>query len=240
MFILIEPSKISKEVKDLSKERSLTLVSLFKINLDNKKSISEQLEEIRKLKSTLKTKYTAIQLTLKKIENSSVGTINNLKREFDVVIGLGGLNKVNRFFLEQTKVDFLQDPHNSLFFRKTDFIHHFNSGINHVLCNLAKENDIAFLISLNFLENKKHMYKDFGRINQNLKFARKYEIPTYINFEINNLNQIKSKEQIMSTISLFDISNSQKIESVSYLEKRVLKNIEKKSKDFISDSIKIK
>lgn len=238
MFILLNNSYYN-ELKELVELNNLVPVVLFQITLSDKNSNKKSFDELIKLKNSLNPKYSAIQIKLDKIENQTSGIIDSLKRNFDIVIGLGGLNKINRFFLEQTKIDFLQDPHNSLYMNKTDYIHHFNSNINHVLCNLANEKETGFLFTLNFSKNKKYIYKEIGRINQNIKFARKFKIPTLINFIIEDEEQIKSKFELMAIMSLFDMSSIQKKESLLILENKIKENAFKKSSSYIDRGIEI-
>ena len=170
-----------------------------------------------------------------------ISAINSLKQDFDIIIGLGGLNKINRFFLEETQVDFLQDPQNSLFNPKIDFIHHFNSGINEVLCKFAKEKEIGFLFSLNFINNKtKYMAKELGRVDQNIVFAQKYSIPFYFNYIIEKSEEIKSKQELMWIMSLFSINNENKLLSLITLKNKIDKNILKKSPEYINSQIRFK
>ncbi len=240
MYTLVEPhTNYQETLKELEKY-SYTPIILFKISLSNKNQTKENIQKALDLKKKIKPKYSAVQITLNKIENSTIGTINSLKSNFDIVIGLGGLNKINRYFLEQTQVDFLQDPQNSIFQRKIDYIHHLNSGLNHVLCNFAKEKEIEFIFSLNFTElDKKIVAKELGRINQNLKFANKLSIPSNINFIISSTNQVKSLQEIKGILSLFDLSTQQQKQSINILEQKITKNKKEKSPNYVSEDIEI-
>lgn len=238
MFILIKYNEFyEKNVKEALKY-NFRPITLFEIKLNNKNQIKEDIQRLISLINRLKPKYSAIKIILEKIENSTIGTVNNFKNYFDIVIGFGGLNKINRFFLEQTQIDFLLDPQNSYYNTKIDFIHHFNSGINDVLCKLAKEKNIGFLFSLNFTyKNKNYIPKEIGRINQNLKFARKYKIQTHINFIIKRQNQIKSQIELQAITSLFDMSTLQIKENMNILENTIKSNTHKKSDKYICEGI---
>lgn len=234
-------SKYYTEILKELKNQEITPVFLFKIDFNDKQNIKLNLEKIKEIKKENKIKYSAIQITIEKPDNNLVSAINSLKQDFDIIIGLGGLNKINRFFLEETQVDFLQDPQNSLFNPKIDFIHHFNSGINEVLCKFAKEKEIGFLFSLNFLNNKtKYMAKELGRVDQNIVFAQKYKIPFYFNYIIEKSEEIKSKQELMWIMSLFSINNENKSLSLITLKNKIDKNILKKSPEYINSQIKFK
>ena len=241
MYVLIEYNKnYNQNIKQLEKNNLISIL-LFKIILTDKNQTKQNLEKIFELKKKINPKFSAIQIRIDKITNQTQSIINNLKQDFDLIIGLGGLNKINRFFLEQTKIDFLQDPQNSSFKIKFDFIHHFNSGLNHILSKMAQNKQIGFIFSLNFTQtsNKLIIAKEIGRIDQNIKFARKYKIPIYLNFIIQNQNQIKTQQQIQEISKIFTISTQQINQITTILEQKIKKNKEKKSKNYISENIKI-
>lgn len=238
MFVLVDYNNSYREsIQECSKYK-LTVVTMFRIILDNKNNIKTQLDKIKDLKIKLKPKFSAIHITIDKLENSTIGTINNLKQEFDLVIGLGGLNKINRFLIEDTQIDLLMDPQNSYFKTKIDFIHHLNSGMNQVLCKAAKEKRIGLFFSLNFTSGKPYNFaKEFGRINQNIKFARKYDLLVYLNFIIQNKYQVKTINQIKTISKLFDISTSQTKQITTIIEEKITKNKLKKSQKYVSEGI---
>lgn len=238
MFVLVDYNKNYSDVCSELKLRGYTPVTVFKLNLNGKLGIIEQNEKIKELRSRIKPKYSAVQVQIDKLENNSIGVVNSLRNDFDLVIGLGGLNKINRFFVEDTLIDFLRDPQNVIFRSKMDFIHHFNSGLNHILCNMAKERDIGFIFSLNFVSGvSKNIAKEFGRITQNVSFARKYDVPIYLNFVIGHLNSIKSPNELSKIGSLVDMSSKQCSEISTIIEKVIKKNEFRRSDKYVCEGI---
>jgi len=250
MTILIKNLDLIDNNFEKIKNNDFNIIKVFNINFNNKNQIKEDLTKILdELKSLSDLKnnylknnlnlYSALIIHIDKFENSTSGLINQLKSNFDLIIGKGGLNKINKFFIEQTNIDFLLDPQNSIDKVKFDFIHHFNSGVNHILCREMEKKGIGFMFSLNNITNK-YFVKEMGRINQNLSFSRKFNIKSSLNFIIDNENQIKTKNQLDSIYSLFDISNDQKVEFKNILTNKILKNCEKKSQNYILDGINLK
>lgn len=219
-----------KNVKEIE-----NTIFLFNIKLDKNKSHKLQLEQIRKLKLENKETFQniALLIEIEKIENYISGLIAQLKQEFSIIVGQGGLNKINRFFLEQTQIDFLLDPHTSKYLIKHDFIHHLNSGMNHILFKLAQEKNINVLIDLNSFDNNKMLFKDIGRINQNLMLARKNNVKTIFTKFNKNISQNKIKH----ISNLFNISNNQIIESQNYLKYKIQENKNKKSNEYLIEGI---
>jgi len=244
MFVLVEFNNNYKEIlKELKKLNFIPIV-LFNLNLNNKINYNENLNKINEIIKKNKIKYKGIILNIDKNDNKLIGIINNLKLKFDLVIGLGGLNKINRFFLENTNIDFLLDPQNSKFKNKIDFIHHFNSGLNQVLFNFAKNKNISFIFSLNEF-NKKYpnnylISKEIGRINQNIKLCEKFKITFYLNYIIKNKFEIKNINQLNSIISLFNTSTKQKKENIYVLENKIQINTNKNTLKYINEFIKFK
>jgi RNase P/RNase MRP subunit p30 len=241
MFVLVEYNKNYSDVCCELSRLNYTPITIFKLKLNGKSGIIEQIEKIRELKSRINPKFSAVQVQVEKMENTSVGTVNSLRSDFDIVIGLGGLNKINRFFLEDTLVDFLRDPHNVIFRSKMDFIHHQNSGINHVLCCLARDRDIGMFFSLNFVIGQdKNKAKEFGRVSQNIKFCCKYKVPVLLTFAISSVNQIKTCSQLKKISSLFDFSSQMAAQNLLLLDDIVKKNKFRLSEKHIIDGIRFK
>ncbi len=89
------------------------------------------------------------------------------------VIVLGSTDEINRMALEDKRVDMLLSPEE---LRKKDFMKWKNSGLNHVLCRLAAQNNIKIGISfsaIKHLESKERSLR-LSRIMQNIILCRKY------------------------------------------------------------------
>ena len=238
MFTLIKSDYFNEKIKNKLETLEITPVILFDLELSDKNTNKKNIEELLNKKQKLNPKYSAIRILLTSFDNTIVGTINFLKKEFDIVIGFGGLNKINRFFLEETQIDFLQDPQNSFYKTKIDFIHHFNSGLNHILCRFAEEREIGFIYTLNFFQsNKSYIPKEIGRINQNIRFHRKYNNPLILNFDIKNISQVKNEDELINISQVFDMSISQRYQIAEILEKKIMTNNFKKSDNYICDGI---
>jgi len=92
-------------------------------------------------------------------------------------------NSIARTALETKKTDILLSPEKHA---KKDFMHQRDSGLNHILCKLAKKNKIAVGINFSELLNEKHLEKRLGRIMQNIKLCRKFKIPLVLASFANN------------------------------------------------------
>lgn len=59
---------------------------------------------------------------------------------------------------------------------RRDFIFQRNSGLNHILCRFMKENDIVYYVNFNQISESKNKQILLGRIIQNLRLCKKYNV----------------------------------------------------------------
>jgi len=92
-----------------------------------------------------------------------------MRRMFDVLLAHGGDIAMNRAAVETREVDILTHPEHG----------RYDSGMNHVMARLAKENEVA--IEINFREiltaNKKTRSRTLASMRDNIALARKYKMP---------------------------------------------------------------
>ncbi len=91
----------------------------------------------------------------------------------NLVVVQGGDDKVNRRAVSSKNVDILLDPHLG---KRYDKMHQRDSGLNQVLCKLAKEKGVAIGFSFRSILNAKSRAKLMGRMIQNIKLCRKYKV----------------------------------------------------------------
>lgn len=63
---------------------------------------------------------------------------------------------------------------------RKDFIHQRASGLNHILCRVARENNVAIGFSIKSLLDAENKPELLGRIMQNMKLCRKFGVKTAI------------------------------------------------------------
>ena len=138
---------------------------------------------------------------------------NTFIREKLIVVE-GGDDEWNRKVLNSKYVDILLDPHQSY---RRDKIYQKDSGLNDVLCKLAKENDIAIGFSLNLILNSNHRSELFGRIMQNIKLCRKYKVKMVIGTFARNKSELRNERDVEA---LFKVLGMNKIER-DFVNKRL-------------------
>lgn len=218
-------AKADSNLVELIKNTNLQPLPVYFLHYDSFNNAKEQLQEILKQKSQIQYLNNALYITIESLDQHTQQFIQSLHQHFQLIFAQGGLNKINRFLLESTSIDVLVDPHSSKEKIKTDFIHHFNSGINHILATFAKQKQIIFMCSLNqFMQKKKNLAKDIGRINQNIKIARKYSIPIYCNYIVSKPTHIKTYRELSFIIHLLGGSKEQIEEFKTAITKKIEEN----------------
>jgi len=114
------------------------------------------------------------------------------KSEKQIVVVQGGDDTFNRQVLSCKYVDILLDPHLG---QRKDFMHQRNSGLNHILCALAKEHNVAIGFSFSSILHAERRGPLLGRMIQNIKLCRKYKLPMVIgSFAKNSWDQRNKKD----------------------------------------------
>ncbi len=114
------------------------------------------------------------------------------KEEKHLVVVQGGNDTFNRQVLSCKYVDILLDPHIG---QRKDFMHQRNSGLNHILCALAKKHNVAIGFSFSAILHSEKRYALLGRIMQNIRLCRKYKVPMVIgSFAKNEWDQRNEKD----------------------------------------------
>ncbi len=110
-----------------------------------------------------------------------------------LVVVEGGDDEWNRKILNNKYVDILLDPHQGM---RRDKLQQRDSGLNEVLCKLAKENDIAIGFSLHLILNTKKREELFGRIMQNIELCKKYKVKMVIGTFAKDKSEFRNEKDI--------------------------------------------
>jgi len=129
------------------------------------------------------------------------------------IIILGSDDNINRMALEDKRVSMLLSPEEM---RKKDFMKWKNSGLNHVLCRFAAENNIKIGISysaIKRLEPKERALR-ISRIMQNIKLCRKYNTKLVLASFAESENDLLSPYELRSLGIVLGMTPKQANESL--------------------------
>ena len=129
------------------------------------------------------------------------------------IIVLGSTDEINRAALEDKRVDMLLSPEEK---KKKDFMHFRNSGLNHILCRFASQNNIKIGISFSSLARNsgKELSLRLGRIMQNIMICRKYRTKLVIASFAESPEQLASPYELKSLGFSLGMTPSQANESL--------------------------
>jgi len=124
------------------------------------------------------------------------------KEKGKTVIFEGSSDEMNRNALECKSIDILLSPEK---FSRKDGMHSRNSGLNHVLCNIASENNIS--IAINFSDilslEKEERARRIGKIMQNIKLCRKFKTKIFIASFARNPRELRNAYDLKSLMAVF-------------------------------------
>ena len=161
MIDIVFPSKNEAEFIEIAEKLGYSGLILV---YDNKKDIPD----FSKFKTKLKLK-TALLAPQNKVQ--SVRTKSKLV--FTKAV------EDNRLAFEKSKPDLVFAIEET---QPRDFMHQRGSGLNHIMCRFAKENNVKIGFSFNSILNSSAMSRAqiIGRMQQNITLCRKYKCKTVI------------------------------------------------------------
>ena len=131
-------------------------------------------------------------------DSRNINKIKDKAKNAKVFVAIMSSNN-DREIIERSKADvvfsFEDNP-------KKDFIHHRASGLNHILCKLANENNIIIGFSLSSIINAGNKAAIMGRIMQNISMCRKFKVKTVIASFAQKPLEMRSAHDL---ISLFEV-----------------------------------
>ena len=134
----------------------------------------------------------------------------------ELVIVQGGDDTINRLALSSRYVDVLLDPHLG---QRKDFMHQRNSGLNHVLCTLAKEHNVAVGFSFSSILHSLQKAKDLGRIIQNIHLCRKYKISMVIGSFAKDAWELRNEKDLQAFFKVLGMTGKEV--QMGFVQKRL-------------------
>ncbi len=103
----------------------------------------------------------------------------------------------DRFAFERSKPDIVFELEEA---QRHDYIHQRASGLNHILCDLAKKNNVAIGFSFSSVLNSSGMLRAqiIGRMQQNISLCRKYKNKAVVASFARNPYEMRSPQDLIS------------------------------------------
>lgn len=88
--------------------------------------------------------------------------------------------------------------------QRRDFIHQRASGLNHILCGMARKNDITIGFSFTSILNAKGRHEILGRMIQNLRMCRQFKVKVVIASFAKNPYEMRSMHDLSSLFKVLE------------------------------------
>ena len=112
----------------------------------------------------------------------------------------------DRFFIESKKIKLVYGFEEVY---KKDYINQRMSGLNHIICELAKKNNVVVGFSYSSLFNKNSQDASLitGRMMQNIALCQKYKVKTFIGSFSERPFDLRSSHDIISFFTLLGMNS---------------------------------
>jgi len=104
-----------------------------------------------------------------------------------------------RDYIKRNKIKILLNPH---LVSKKDSLHFRNSGLDHILCKMMNEGSIAMAVSLDKISN----YVEIGRIKQNIRLCRKYNVKMLFFTFADNIYSLRARLDILAFLEVLGMT----------------------------------
>jgi len=82
--------------------------------------------------------------------------------------------------------------------QRKDFTHQRGSGLNHILCEIAHQKNVAILFSLKDIFTAKNQGVMLGRVSQNIRLCQKFSVPMIIGSGASSPYEMRSPRDIQA------------------------------------------
>ncbi len=122
---------------------------------------------------------------------------------------------------------------------RSDFIHQRNSGLNHIICRIARDNRVAVGFSLKYLHDSNLRPRVLGRMMQNIRLCRKYGVVTVMGSLASDPYRMRSPIDVISLFVTLGMHPKDAKESMQNVLKIIRNNNERKEPGFIAEGIRL-
>ncbi|MEK6952336.1 MAG: RNase P subunit p30 family protein [Nanoarchaeota archaeon] len=136
----------------------------------------------------------------------------------DFKIEVGGDDNKNRKIVENKKVDIFLSPEKT---RTKDFMHSRDSGLNQVLCKLARKNEITVGFNFNDILKSRNRSLILGKMIQNVELCRKYNVKMVILSGAKNRYELRSAKDLVSFGRVIGMTPGEAKKALNFDRKKV-------------------
>lgn len=144
--------------------------------------------------------------------------VDKLYGKVRLIIVQGRDISFNRKILENKKVNILVNPEKH---GKKDTLYERDSGLNHILCKIAKENNTAIAIDLKEIIGKegKEKARYLARVMQNIRLCKKYKVSLLLTLLPEKKEEARTAHDLKALARVLGMDTKMALEAV---EKNIL------------------
>ncbi len=161
-------------------------------------------------------------------------TINGLRKKSDLTV-MEETDDVRKA-VEHARPDIIFGQESSI---RSDFIHQRNSGLNHIICRIAKDNQVAVGFSLKSILDRNLQPRVLGRIRQNVKLCRKYGVTTVVASLADDPYRMRAPHDLISLFSTLGMHPKEAKDSMMNAVKIISDSMARKGPAFIAEGIQV-
>ncbi len=157
-------------------------------------------------------------------------SVQKFRKSADMIMVDGGDSNINRKICENPSIDVINHPYDN----------RHNSGINHVLSKLLKENNITVNINIKDILSKWRYFRVrlLDHINQLLYLEAKYKFRVILSSGSESFFDVKSPDSMLRLCGLLDVNQEKAIDYISKNPREVIDHIPVK-KSSIVDGVRL-
>ena len=140
---------------------------------------------------------------------SKVVTLDSFK-----VIEGGKSLEENRKMIEK-KLDIFLSPEKNI---KKNGLKNLDTGLNHVICKIAKEKNIAIGFSFSSLLNSDKLELTLARMKENIKLCKKYEVKIIIGSFAEDMFEMRMVKDLIVFGNVIGLNNEQTKNALNYIK----------------------
>lgn len=187
---IVLPNDNEEEFIEIASKLSIKkLFLLYDFDKYDEEKIQKKLNSVKNKKVNVETGFIVNQKNMKKASD-----------RFRLLVVKS--SDKDRFFLESKKIKViygLEEIH------KKDYIHHRASGLNHTICEIARQNNAAIGFSYSSLLNKPSQTASLiiGRIIQNIRLCNKYNVKTIVGSFSGSPLELRAPHDVAALFKIF-------------------------------------
>lgn len=148
--------------------------------------------------------------------------INKARKKADIIMVMGGDQKINRAACEDPRVDIISKP----YFKRRD------CGINHVIAKKAAVNQVAVELNIKHLAKTSPYlhYKVLSYYREIVKLKRKFDFPLIITTNAKSIYDLHTPRDLIALSECFGLKQEESVSAMSQIPLNIIERNKQRDK----------